>query len=58
MEEKEKKKRKRVRKAYLIEDGVRKELVVPKAEKLSNLAIWVREHPNFGEILDMRAVMK
>jgi hypothetical protein len=61
MEEKEKKKKKREPKAYLIENGVRMEL--PKHQfsgKLSAYGLWIKEHPEgmVTEILDMRAVMK
>jgi hypothetical protein len=52
------KRKKRAPRAWLIENGVRKELVVPKPTKLSALGKWVREHPNWVEIVDMRAVMK
>ncbi|GHS98255.1 hypothetical protein FACS189421_06510 [Bacteroidia bacterium] len=55
----EKKKKKREPKAYLIENGVRTEFKYEKTtDRLSSLGIWRREHPNFGKILDMRAVMK
>ncbi len=52
-------KKKREPKAYLIENGVRMPLVVPKPKKLSALGKWMREHPGgVIEILDMRAAMK
>jgi len=57
MEEKQKSKRKP--KAYIYKDGVKSEFKYEKkSDKLSALGIWRREHPNFGEIIDMRAVMK
>jgi hypothetical protein len=61
MEEIEKKKRKREPKAYYYPNGVKTEFKyegTKDPEKLSKAAIWVKEHPNFGKILDMRAVMK
>jgi hypothetical protein len=60
MEEKEKKKKKRGPKAYLIENGVRMELPEYQGSgKLSAYGLWLKEHPNgVGKILDMRAVMK
>ena len=55
----EKKKRKRKIKAYIYKDGVKSEFKYErKSDKLSAIGIWRRENPNFGEILDMRAVMK
>jgi len=55
----EKKKKKRKPKAYIYKDGVKSVFKYEKkSDKLSALAIWVQEHPNFGKILDMRAVMK
>ena len=55
----EKKKNKRKTKAYIYIDGVKSEFKYEKkSNKLSALGIWRREHPNFGEIIDMRAVMK
>jgi hypothetical protein len=58
MEAKDTQKRRRAPRAWLIQDGVRKELVVPEPTRLSALGVWMREHPNFGKILDMRAAMK
>jgi hypothetical protein len=60
MENKKVTKPKKELKAYLIENGVRKKLVAPKRDtnKLSAIGIWMREHPNCGEILDDKAVMK
>jgi hypothetical protein len=60
MEEKEKKpKKKREPKAYYYPNGVKTRFKYEKtSDKLSPLAIWRNEHPNFIEILDMRAVMK
>ena len=56
---KETKKKKRTPKAYYYSNGVKTKFVYEKkSDKLSKVAIWVQEHPNFGEILDMRAVMK
>ena len=55
----EKKKRKRKPKAYIYKDGVKSVFKYEKkSDKLSAIGIWRRENPNFGEILDMRAVMK
>ena len=55
----EKKKRKRKIKAYIYKDGVKSEFKYERtSDKLSAIGIWMRENPNFGEILDMRAVMK
>jgi hypothetical protein len=52
-------KRKRKPRAWLIENGVRTPFTCPKPTKLSKVAIWQREHPEFtGRILDMRAVLK
>jgi hypothetical protein len=63
MEENAKKKRKKREPiAYLIENGVRTRFVAPpideKDRRPSPLALWLEAHPNFGEILDMRAVLK
>ena len=61
MEEKEKKKKKREPKAYLIENGVRMELPEHQSSgRLSAYGLWRREHPEglVVKILDMRAVMK
>jgi hypothetical protein len=61
MEEKEKKRKKRGTKAYLIENGVRTELTEYQGSgKLSAYGLWRREHPEgmIEKILDMRAVMK
>ena len=55
----EKKKKKRKPKAYIYKDGVKSVFKYEKtSDKLSALGIWRRENPSFGEILDMRAVMK
>ena len=55
----EKKKRKRKPKAYIYKDGVKSEFKYEKkSDKLSAIGKFVRENPNFVEILDMRAVMK
>ena len=55
----EKKKRKRKIKAYIYKDGVKSEFKYErKSDKLSAIGQFVRENPNFVEILDMRAVMK
>ena len=58
MEEK-KEKRKRKPKAYIYKDGVKSEFKYEKSsDKLSAIGVWMRDNPNAGEILDMRAVMK
>jgi hypothetical protein len=54
-----KEKKKREPKAYLIENGVKTVFKYEKTtDRLSSNGIWRQEHPNFGEILDMRAVLK
>jgi hypothetical protein len=54
-----KKTRKRKPHAWLVIDGVRHELVVPKPTRLSAAALFMKEHPNgIWKINDMRAVMK
>ena len=60
MENKKKTKPKKKPEAWLIENGVRTKLVAPKRDpnKLSAIGIWMREHQNYGEILDDKAVMK
>jgi hypothetical protein len=61
MEEETKKRKKREPRAWLFEDGVKKELVVPKPTKLSAAGVWRREHPIDPEWIkqwDMRAVLK
>ena len=55
----EKKKRKRKPRAYIYKDGVKSVFKYERtSDKLSAFDIWRRENPAFGEILDMRAVMK
>ncbi|GHV22393.1 hypothetical protein AGMMS49959_13130 [Planctomycetales bacterium] len=54
-----KKRAKRAPKAFLIENGVWTEFTgYPKPAKPSKGGQWLREHAPFGEIIDMRAVLK